>query len=57
MVAIAELELDDIADGGGYRVGHKGILWSTNDDGDNLVGGGNYLLLALNHIAGDVMAE
>lgn len=38
VVAVAELELHDVADGGNNRIGDEGVLWAADDDGDNLVG-------------------
>lgn len=34
VVAITELELYDVADGGRYRVWYEGILGSADDDGN-----------------------
>jgi hypothetical protein len=36
VVAVAELELDDVADRGGDRVRDEYVLHATNDDGDDL---------------------
>lgn len=36
MIAVAELELHDVADSGDYGVGHEDILGATNDDRDDL---------------------
>jgi hypothetical protein len=38
VVAVAELELHNVADGRDEGVGHEGILGATDDDGDYLVG-------------------
>jgi hypothetical protein len=38
VVAVAELELDDVADRRGDRVGNENVLLTTNDDGDDLAG-------------------
>jgi hypothetical protein len=37
VVAIGELELDDVADSRVDGVGDEGVLWATDDDGDDLV--------------------
>jgi hypothetical protein len=37
MVSIAELELNNIADGGGHYIWHKRILRATDDNGNDLV--------------------
>lgn len=37
MVAITELELDNVAYSGRHRVGYEGILRSTNDNRNNPV--------------------
>jgi hypothetical protein len=36
VVAVAELELNDVADCGGHGVGDEGVLWAADDDGDDL---------------------
>jgi hypothetical protein len=37
VVAVAELELDNVADGGGHGVRGEGVLGAADDDGDELV--------------------
>jgi hypothetical protein len=36
VVAVAELELNDVADRGGHGVGDEGVLWAADNDGDDL---------------------
>lgn len=38
MVPVAELELDDVADGGRHHIGYIGILWSAHHHRNDLVG-------------------
>lgn len=38
VVAVAELELHDVADGGDDGVGDEGVLWTSDYYGDDLAG-------------------
>jgi hypothetical protein len=42
VVAVAELELHHVANGGRHRIGREGILGAANDDGDELVLAGDW---------------